>query len=46
MSEKPGPHLLGRVPSPPDDRDYQLADFLAIDPDSPAAGAAAAAQDE
>lgn len=28
----PGPHLLGRVPSPPDHRDYQLANFLAPDP--------------
>ena len=23
-----GPHLLGAIPSPPDDRDYQLADEL------------------
>lgn len=23
-----GRHLLGRVPSPPDPRDFQLADFL------------------
>lgn len=23
-----GPHLLGRIPSPPDDRDYQLENFL------------------
>ena len=26
-----GPHLLGRIPSEPDDRDYKLADFLASD---------------
>lgn len=24
----PGPHLLGRKPKPPDDRDYQLEDYL------------------
>src|SRR5437016_13800619 len=24
-----GPHLLGRVPSPPDPRDYKLSAFLA-----------------
>lgn len=27
-----GPHLLGRTPSPPDPRDYQLAHFLTDDP--------------
>lgn len=27
-----GPHLLGRVPSEPDDRDYRLAPFLTGDP--------------
>jgi len=30
--ENLGPHLLGRRPSPPDPRDYQLAHFLAGDP--------------
>lgn len=27
-----GPHLLGRVPAPPDERDYQVAWFLNQDP--------------
>jgi hypothetical protein len=27
-----GPHLLGRVPSPPDARDYKLETFLSTDP--------------
>lgn len=30
--ENLGPHLLGRKPSPEDERDYHLADFLSIDP--------------
>jgi len=25
---EPGPHLLGRIPSPPDDRDFKLENFL------------------
>jgi Papain family cysteine protease len=28
-----GPHLLGRLPSPPDERDWKLAPFLASDPE-------------
>src|SRR5436190_17748269 len=28
MSTEPGPHLLGRLPSPPDDRDFPLGAFL------------------
>lgn len=28
MPEKIGPHLLGRLPSPPDERDYKLGNFL------------------
>jgi len=27
-----GPHLLGRIPSPPDARDWQLERFLSTDP--------------
>ncbi len=27
-----GPHLLGRLPSPPDERDYKLVDYLAANP--------------
>ncbi len=29
MSRNIGPHLLGRVPSPTDDRDFQMRDYLA-----------------
>jgi hypothetical protein len=32
VSDAIGPHLLGRVPSPPDDRDYKMADVLKEDP--------------
>jgi len=32
MSDSIGPHLLGRTPSPPDDRDYKMADVLKQDP--------------
>ena len=28
MPDQIGPHLLGRKPSPPDDRDYKMADRL------------------
>jgi hypothetical protein len=28
-----GPHLLGRIPSPPDERDFELARFLDAEPD-------------
>jgi hypothetical protein len=31
MSTDPGPHLLGRQPSPPDDRDFPLGAFLEND---------------
>lgn len=37
-----GPHLLGRLPSPPDARDYRLADFLRAPVSSDAEIAAAA----
>jgi hypothetical protein len=30
MTEALGPHLLGRVPSPPDERDFKLSNFTAI----------------
>jgi hypothetical protein len=32
MSDNIGPHLLGRVPSPPDERDYKLGDYISPDP--------------
>src|SRR5258708_7963234 len=31
MNSNPGPHLLGRVPSPADERDYPLGAFLEND---------------
>ena len=32
MPDTLGPHLLGRVPSPPDERDYKLSEFLRLTP--------------
>jgi hypothetical protein len=31
MPDSIGPHLLGRIPSPPDARDYRLENFLSMD---------------
>ena len=36
MPESLGEHLLGRVPSPPDDRDYKLSTFLRLNPEQTA----------
>ena len=42
MTDTPtlGPHLLGRLPSPPDERDWQLEAFLGADADLAKAAAA------
>jgi hypothetical protein len=41
-----GPHLLGRIPSPPDERDYRLENFKGVAPTAAAAidGAAVTAE--
>lgn len=36
MPEKLGEHLLGRVASPPDERDYKLGEFLKLSPEQTA----------
>jgi len=36
-----GPHLLGRVPSPPDERDFRLENFVNLGTSDPAADATA-----
>lgn len=41
----PGPHLLGRIPSPPDERDYRLENFLGLGTEAAAADPVALATD-
>jgi len=46
MPDKIGKHLLGRIPSPPDERDYRLENFLGLEAAADPAADASALVDE